>query len=266
MTLTIKMPPKRKVSPSNDFLSLSKRLDELERALQFKEHEINELKHLQKQTNDSFIEKFMRQDAIIAELRANLEQDPSLADNPEPESQPIAEHDLLVIGDSIVRDVSGSVINPGGDTTVKCLPGARPDDVVAEFRKMSSAHSYKRIVVHVGTNLIPKFSPAYTADKIVQCMETIRELAPTSKIAFSHILPKESNRLLTGINFINYRVLSSGRTGPTRTRFGNTGHSVHFCNSFGQVDTRLFKKDGTHLSDLGVKKFNDSLKLLISKN
>ena len=223
------------------------------------------MKHLHKQTTDSFVEKLLKQDAIIAELRTNFEKDSTVVDIPE--SQPaIAEHDLLVIGDSIVRGISDTVINPGGDTTIKCLPGARPDDVVAEFRKMSSSHSYKRIVVHVGTNLIPKFSPAYTADKIVQCMEMIRELAPTSKIAFSHILPKESDRLLTGINYINRRVIMSGFSGPSRTRFGNVGHSIQFCNSFGQVDARLFKKDGTHLSDLGVKQFNTSLKLLISKN
>jgi len=255
------MPPKGKNNQSNDF---SKRLDELERSLKSKDEEIIELKNFQKQVADSFAEKLRKQDAVIAELRSIIEKDSSLDDIPV--SQPKADHDLLVIGDSIVRDITDSVINPDGDTTVKCLPGARPDDVIAEFRKMSSSASYKRIVVHVGTNLIPKYSPAYTADKIVQCMESIRELAPTSKIAFSHILPKESNRLLPGINFINHRVARSGMSGPPRSRFGHAGHSFNFCNSFGQVDARLFKKDGIHLSDLGVKQFNCSIKSLISKN
>ena len=252
------MPPKRKTSQSNDVL---KRLDELERSLKARENEIIELKRFQQQVTDSFSEKIRKQDAVIAELRSIVEKDSSPDDIPA--SQPKADHDLLVIGDSIVRDVSDSVINPGGDTTVKCLPGARPDDVVAEFRKLSSSASFKRIVVHVGTNLIPKYTPAYTADKIVQCMETIRKLAPTSKIAFSHLLPKESDRLLPAINFINHRVTTSGSNGPPRSRFGHAAHSMNFCNPFGQVDARLFKKDGIHLSDLGANRFNKSL---ISKN
>ena len=182
-----------------------------------------------------------------------IEQDSSLVDIPMSQPKP-AEHELL---ETRLSATSAS------DTTVKCLPGAQPDDVVAEFRKLASSHSYKRIVVHVGTNLVPKFSPAYTADKIVQCMETIRELSPTSKIAFSHVLPKESNRLL--INFINHRVSLGGLIGPSRVRFGHVSHSEHFCNSFGHVDARLFKQDGIHLSALGVNQFNNSLNFLFLK-
>ena len=251
------MPPKKN---NDDFASLKKRLDDLEKSLNSKDAEIQELKRQHKLTT----EKLNNQDALIAELRSKIEQNPQPIDDDA--SQPKEEHDLLVIGDSIVRDVSGSVINPGGDTTVKCLPGARPDDVAAEFREMTKTHSFKRIVVHAGTNLIPQYSPHYTADKLVKCMETIRELAPSSKIAFSHVLPKLSDCFLPGINLVNHRVSSSGMIGPSRTRFGCVSHRAYFCNPAGRVNPQLFRKDGIHLSNAGVKQFNESIKLLISKN
>lgn len=262
------MPPKKKNAINAvDLSTLSDRLDQLERIVGEKDNEIAELR----EKTDSLVEKIRRQDGVIADLHSKLEDasnnDPvalSLADIPV--TQPKDECDLLVIGDSIVRDLNPSTINPGGVTEIKCLPGARPVDVASEFRKMTNLNTYKRILVHVGTNLVPKYSPSYVADEIVRCMETIRELSPNSKIAFSHLLPKENNALLPGIDFINGRVSSSGSSGPPRTRFGFNTHAAHFTDRFRRVDPSLFKSDGIHLSNFGVKAFNNSVKVMVSKN
>ena len=257
------MPPKK--ANAVDLSALSARLDQLERIVGEKDDEIAELRD----KADSLSEKIRRQDSVIAELHTKLEHvsiDAPDAIIETPVTQPKAECDLLVIGDSIVRDVDPAIINPGGHTEIKCLPGARPNDVVSEFRKLSNLNTYKRILVHVGTNLVPKYSPSYVADKIVHCMETIRELSPNSKIAFSHLLPKESNALLPGIDSINVQVSSSGRSGPARTRFGFNPHAAHFTDRYGRVDRSLFKHDGIHLSNSGVKAFNNSIKAMVSQN
>ena len=249
------MPPKRKAIDFSDF---EKRLGDLEELLRLKNAEIADLKV----TTDDLREKVLTQEAVIADLKSKLEQD----DTPPVDSIAPAktETDLLIIGDSLVREVDGAVINPDGDTTVSCLPGARPEDIAAEFRKLSQTTTFKRIVVHAGTNLIPKFSPASTADKILQCMDTIRDLAPSSRLAYSHILPKQSYLLNPGINFVNHHVTSSGKSGSSRLRFGHVSHFRHFCDNSGRVNSKLFRRDGIHLSDLGVKQFNSSIKTLIS--
>lgn len=258
------MPPKRKTVEIDDFTTLSNRLDNFEQLLKDKDTEIQDLKRIHTESTNDLLGKINAQQLLIAELQSKLEIDSSPLD-PIPPSEPKSEQDLLIIGDSIVRDVDSSVINPGSDTTIKCLPGARPDDVVAEFRELAKSTSFKRIVVHVGTNLIPKFSPAYTADKITECLEMIRELAPSSKIAYSHILPKVSDDLLYGINFVNYQVTVNGMTGPTRTRFGHVSHCNSFTNSTGRVEPSLFSKDGIHLSRKGKIQLNNSIKNLVSK-
>ena len=254
------MPPKK--TNAINLSALSDRLDQLERIVGEKDDEISELRD----KADSLSEKIRRQDSVIAELHSKLEHVSNDAPVEIPVTQPKTECDLLVIGDSLVRDVNPAIINPGGGTEIKCLPGARPEDVASEFRKLSNANSYKRILVHVGTNLVPKYSPSCVADKIVQCMETIRELSPNSKIAFSHLLPKESDALLPAIDFINRRVSSSGRSGPARTRFGFNTHAAHFTDRYGRVDRSLYKFDGIHLSKSGVKAFNNSVKAMVSQN
>ena len=248
------MPPKRKV---NDFADFENRLSVLEGLLKAKDAEIAELKV----TTADLRAKLDLQEAAIANLQSPLEDDSP----PTPAITAKLDKDLLVIGDSLVREIDGAVINPDGDTTVTCLPGAQPDDITTKFCELSKTISFKRIVVHTGTNLIPKYSPAFAADKILQCMDTIRELSPSSKLAYSHILPKQGKHLNPGINFINNHVTSSGQSGPSRTRFGFASHHRYFSNSFGQVNGKLFKRDGIHLSASGVEQFNNSIKDLISK-
>ena len=194
-----------------------------------------------------------------AESHVNIDEDVANAiEKPAP-----VEHDLLVIGDSILRDLNPNVINPGGDTTVKCLPGARPEDVIDEFRRISESDSYKRIIVHVGSNLIPKFNPAYVSSKVIECLETVKKLSPRSKLAFSQILPKEGGHLNAGINAINQQVWSSGLCGPSRTRFGSIPHGEFFCDRGGYVIPQLFTGDRIHLSSNGKLQLAKSINRLM---
>lgn len=259
-----------------------KRLELLENKLNAKNSEISDLKELLKSAEQSFEAKIIQRDLVISELSAKIEKlsnlqplqsnihDPvqSLANTDEnaertDEKPTPVEHDLLVIGDSILRDLDCEVINPGGDATVKCLPGARPEDVIDEFRRISKTDSYKRIIVHVGSNLIPKFNPSYVSAKIVECLETVKKLSPHSKLAFSQILPKEGDHLIAGINTVNRQVLSSGLCGPARTRFGNIPHGEFFCDRGGAVIPQLFTGDGIHLSARGKLQLAKSMNRLM---
>ena len=254
-----------------------KRVELLESSLKEKDAEISNLKSALQETEKFVADELQKRDIIITDLQCKIDElsskdvqdaasDPVSSELPissEFESSVKNEHDLLIIGDSLVRGLDTEALNPGGDSTVACLPGARPDDLVEKFREMSKTNSYRRIIFHAGTNLIPKYSPTFVADKITSSLEMIRSLSPSSKLAFSALLPKEGPHLLAGINMVNYRVFRSGLTGHKNTRYGFVHHREYMQNKFGIIDGSLFAKDNVHLSKKGTDAFTRSLSRLV---
>lgn len=259
-----------KVSTVKD---VEKRIDVLERLMKLKDNEIIDLKSSVRAVEKLFTDELHKRDVVITDLYSLIddlktkipsEAAVAVVSTEITESAEIIknEHDLLIIGDSLVRELDAQSINPGGDTIIECLPGARPDELTERFREMSKTDSFRRVIVHGGTNLVPKFSPTLVADKITRCLEMIRELSPNSQIAFSSLLPKEGVHLLNGINEVNYNVFRSGLCGHFKTRYGFVNHRDFFLNNMGHVNGALFKNDSLHLSDHGVKAFEKSLKRL----
>ena len=246
----------------------------LERFLKVKDDEITSLKSSVRDAEKFFTDELHKRDIIITDLYSKIDDlnskvtQKAIVEVALPETKDSTEltvkneHDLLIIGDSLVRGLDSQSLNPGGDTTVELLPGARPDEMVEKFREMSKTDTYRRIIFHGGTNLIPKYSPTFVADKITSCLEMIRVLSPKSKIAFSGLLPKEGPHLLAGINDVNYRVFQSGLCGHFKTRYGYINHRDFFQNNMGRIEGSLFTKDNTHLSDIGIKAFELSLSRL----
>ena len=266
------MPQKNNISQA-----LEKRLEILERSMKKKDDEICELKSSLRSIEQKFDIELKERDAVITDLFSKIEEldsknqpvsdeignDIELAETTlepvEVEAPVKVEHDLLVLGDSLIRHVKPELINPGGDTTIECLPGARPEGLIEKFQEICQTNSYKRIILHAGTNLVPKFSPVTVADKIVDALEKIRTLSPQSKVTFSALLPKEGDHLTAGINEVNYRVEQAGLCGHFRTRYGFIRHSKFFANRLGQVNHRLFQRDRIHLTDLGSRALEKSL-------
>ena len=161
-----------------------------------------------------------------------------------------AHHDLLLIGDSVIKHVRGDVINPGKDTTIACHPGARSDKIATEFRKLVKNNTYDKIIVHCGTNFIPQHSPPYTCDKITELLEIVKSLAPKSKIAFSGLLPKIGPEYLPGINKINHTIFRASTNKFSSFKF--IQHRNYIVDKNGAIDRTIFCGDGIHLSRTGV--------------
>ena len=266
-----------KSSLQNDIIA---RIVKLENQIKSKDVELRNIRSEMRNAKKHFDDELESRDQIIADLSSKidalsqlprdepavstdsshpLENQPEITSVDSTDSTPKIEQDLLVIGDSLLRDLDTNVVNPGGDTTIACLPGARPRDVLDRFRKMTATHRFKRIIVHVGSNLIPKFAPDTCTSRIIDCMESIRELAPDSKLSFSAVLPKLGDHLINGINKVNFDVFRSGKIGPSRTRFGHVPHKAYFTTARGDVNCDLFKRDGIHLTDKGRAAFAKSL-------
>ena len=178
----------------------------------------------------------------------------------------IEDHDVLLIGDSIISAADPEVIDPDSDITIECIRGGRPADISDKFEEISKKKRFKRIIVHVGSNLAPRFSPDYVADQVLLCLERIKTLSPNSDVTFSCILPKTSNALLPGISYVNHRVAQSGKFGPARHRFNSLRHSSNFSDEHGHVIPSHFNSDGIHLSLDGALAFNLGLNFFIGKN
>ena len=179
----------------------------------------------------------------------------------------ITEHDVLIIGDSLVASVDPEIIDPDADISVECVRGGRPIDISERFEQISKNKIFKRIIVHVGTNLIPRFSPNYVADQILLCLERIKSISPSSKVTYSTILPKTGPTFLPGINLINNLVDSAGKTGPSRYRFSTLCHRENFSRTpLRLVDSSLFNPDQLHLSLDGKLAFNLGLNFFIGNN
>lgn len=259
------MTRKNDKSPQKDVWEV---LSDLQRDVQAKNDEIDELRSLFDKRFEKLEQSLLTRDNTILELTqkidlltlANNQNDLEQSQN---EEHVKSERDLLVIGDSLIRHLDESALNPGGDTTINCIPGGRPNDVAEEFRKIAKTEKYKRIIVHIGSNMIPRYTPSFCANKIIECMDIVKKLAPDSQVAYSCVLPKIGNHLLPGINFVNEKVVGSSRFGPPRRKFGFIQHEPFFCDSTGHVDAGLFGRDGLHLSTRGISALQNSMKRLL---
>ena len=219
---------------------------------------------------ESFMESFesliKEKDAKIAELEAQLNDKSSCTCNADSVVEAVpskdrAEHDCLIIGDSIVDSLDPAVLNPNGGTRVVCVRGAVPSDISTAFKKEILDKTYKKVIVHVGSNLVPKFDVGYVISSVSECLLDIkRQAGAQCKVTFSSILPKMSDYYNGGIAFINDRIISAGMQGPPSVQWGFVESGFFFKDASWKVDPRLFKRDRIHLSPKGAEIFNNSVK------
>ena len=62
------------------------------------------------------------------------------------------------------------------------------------------------MIIHVGSNEIPKVKPTILAGKIIDMYKRIKTLTPSTKLYHSHILPKIDESYLPGIRYVNNTV------------------------------------------------------------
>ena len=250
------------------------RLKKLEDDLERKEIRIHDLEvyvneHIE--SEDRLKEELMQKDDQIKQLLAERQTDRIKLDGPFnlppsdwSEAVDKSHHDLLLIGDSIIKHCSPDKILPGKDSIVSCHPGARTEKIASEIKKILTKSTFDQIIIHAGINSIPQHSPAYVSDQIIELMESVKQLAPKSKIAFSGLLPKVGPWFLPGINEINNTVFVAGRNKHSHFQF--IQHKNYIVDKRGSVDSSLFSKsDGIHLSMKGVQALENSYNHFLSR-
>ena len=262
---------KRRIGSDDYTLDLERRIGDLEKFMTtFKKMEAD------LREKDKRIEMLEKEITELKSVSSVTNQDQSLAGNAplaptstvdcsSVEGKPREKIDFLIIGDSIV-DSFDAQFPDGKKGKVVSVRGASPKDVLKEFERLSLTQDFAHIIVHVGTNLIPNFSPDYVADSIIDTMLSIKKLSRNSKVAFSGLLPKTVDSWSRSIDMINYRVARAGLNVPPSMRFGYMHHFPAFFKQGWVNFKELYKKDRIHLSLSGSKLFTSGLKTYLIDN
>ena len=250
----------RRIGDLEKFMTTFKKMEadlrEKDKRIESLEKEITELKNVSSVTNQD----------LVQSIAGNAPQaSKSTVDCSSVEGKPREKIDFLIIGDSIVGSFDAQFPD-GKKGKVVSVRGASPKDVLKEFERLSLTQDFAHIIVHVGTNLIPNFSPDYVADSIIDTMLCIKKLSRNSKVAFSGLLPKTDDSWSRSIDMINGRVARAGLNVPPSMRFGYMHHFPAFFKQGWVNFKELYKKDRIHLSLSGSKLFTSGLKTYLIDN
>ncbi len=158
-------------------------------------------------------------------------------------AQSAAEPRTLIVGDSIIRNVSSRT------ATTCCFPQATVSDVNKELRSIVMKHkTANRVIIHVGKNDIRKRQSEMLKQDFSELFETLQRLEVQSFI--SGPLPARGTNMFSRLLGLNTWLQ---RTCSTK--------GVNFINNFNIFwgHRQLYKLDGLHPNKLGARVLKDNL-------
>ncbi len=157
-------------------------------------------------------------------------------------AQSAAEPRTLIVGDSIIRNVSSRT------ATTCCFPQATVSDVNKELRSIVMKHkTANRVIIHVGKNDIRKRQSEMLKQDFSELFETLQRLEVQSFI--SGPLPARGTNMFSRLLGLNTWLQ---RTCSTK--------GVNFIDNFNIFwgHRQLFKLDGLHPNKLGARVLEDN--------
>ncbi len=157
-------------------------------------------------------------------------------------AQSAAEPRTLIVGDSIIRNVSSRT------ATTCCFPQATVSDVNKELRSIVMKHkTANRVIIHVGKNDIRKRQSEMLKQDFSELFETLQRLEVQSFI--SGPLPARGTNMFSRLLGLNTWLQ---RTCSTK--------GVNFIDNFNIFwgHRQLYKLDGLHPNKLGARVLKDN--------
>ena len=62
------------------------------------------------------------------------------------------------------------------------------------------------MIIHVGSNNVPSDTPQVVAQKLMEMVQRVKTIMPTTKLYYSNILSKLNEQYTNGINYINAEI------------------------------------------------------------
>jgi predicted nucleic acid-binding Zn-ribbon protein len=168
----------------------------------------------------------------------NLPQKPT---SPKPRTQYTTGNTIAILGDSMIKMIKPARLQRSTDRKiiVKTFPGAAVKDM-NHYLKPTLEKNPEMIVLHVGTNDIPKKNPSDIVNEIESLGKIIVENGST-KVAISEIIQREDQVLNTKVketNTLLYQLCSKYKW-PI----------IHHTN----INTSNLNQSGLHLNPAGTK-------------
>ncbi|XDV11244.1 hypothetical protein PO909_000230, partial [Leuciscus waleckii] len=157
-------------------------------------------------------------------------------------AQSAAEPRTLIVGDSIIRNISSR------DTTTCCLPQATTSDINRELQNILMKHkTANRLIIHVGKNDIHKEQSELLKKDFHYLFETLKRLKVQTFI--SGPLP------IYGLNVYGMLGLNTWLQKTCNIK------GVKFIDNFNLFwsQRQLFHRDGHHPNKLGSRVLNDNI-------
>uniref|UniRef100_A0A8C4SYK5 SGNH hydrolase-type esterase domain-containing protein n=1 Tax=Erpetoichthys calabaricus TaxID=27687 RepID=A0A8C4SYK5_ERPCA len=172
-------------------------------------------------------------------------------------SSPSAPGDVIVLGDSIVRNLN--ITCPNRKSFVSCFPGARVRDVMRRAPAIYEKHKNRAvgaIVLHAGVNDIRhRQSEILTADFMALIKDT-KERTPSAKIFISGPLPlvRRSNEYYSRLLGLNNWLQGFCKN-----------QDIGYINNWDLFweRPRFFKRDGLHPNSFGARVLSENISKVI---
>ena len=155
-------------------------------------------------------------------------------------SDPASKADVLIIGDSMIKHISGPRLSRSKQIKCFAKPGVKVDDIYPHAIGLIKKHKPREVIVHVGTNNIRE-EPDAIYNIIVSVGETLESVSDINRVTISGIIHR------------------NGETEVEKSKVTSVNHSLNeFAekHNWGFVDNsnitcRHLCSDGVHLSRQG---------------
>ena len=127
------------------------------------------------------------------------------------------------------------------------MRGAKVENVKSKIIEMSKSYNIRKIVIHVGGNNIPNDDAATLTNKIIDMLESTRQVMPGTKIFYSAIIPRTHNNYLPAINEVNKNI----RKFCAKNGFQMIPH-YQFYTDASTINFKLLREDIIHPTHEGT--------------
>lgn len=175
---------------------------------------------------------------------------------------------VLFVGDSQLKYLHHVQLED--NTAVRCTSGFRVEQMWALFSGIVKDHI---IVLHAGTNNVPREEPSTTLHRYQHLLKIIWTSNPTARIIASAVLPRDYNVFegaRNNVGFIDGCNRRAQEINDGLEKIASKSTLLEFCRhlTFGvdrrTANRRLLSRDGLHLTRRGIQQLYD-IQVLVSR-
>ena len=107
------------------------------------------------------------------------------------------EDQVVIVGDSIVKNIDPRGLSKKSKTLVKSYSGARCEDML-DFVKPIARRRPKRIIIHSGTNDVKSNEVNHIVELLIDISKIVKSISPGTDISFSSIVKRSDDTSLNG--------------------------------------------------------------------